>query len=112
VLETGNLHPRRDLTDVRDVARAYRLLLQRGRTGEAYNVGTGQAHSMQEVVDRLLALARVRVEVRQRGDLVRAAETNVVRADPSKLCRETGWAPAFGLEQSLADTLDYWRHRP
>jgi GDP-4-dehydro-6-deoxy-D-mannose reductase len=111
LLETGDLSPRRDLTDVRDVVRAYRLLAERGRTGEAYNVGTGQAPSMREVLDRLLALTRVQVEVRRRADLVRTAETNVVRADPSRLVRETGWAPAFTLEQSLADILEFWRQR-
>jgi GDP-4-dehydro-6-deoxy-D-mannose reductase len=111
VLETGNLTPRRDLTDVRDMVRAYRLLAERGRKGEAYNAGTGHAYSMQEVLDRLLALAGQRVEVRRRADLVRAAENNVVRADPSKLSRETGWAPTFRLEQTLTDILAYWRLR-
>ena len=72
VLETGNLTPRRDLTDVRDVVRAYMLLIEQGRTGEAYNIGTGQTFSMQEILDRLVALAGVQVEVRQRSDLVRS----------------------------------------
>lgn len=111
VLETGNLSPRRDLTDVRDTVRAYRLLAEHGRAGEAYNVGSGQALSMREVLDRLLALAGVRVEVRQRGDLVRAADNAVLRADPGKLTRETGWSRAFPLERTLADILDYWRQR-
>ncbi len=111
VLETGNLAPRRDLTDVRDMVQAYLLLMERGRPGEAYNVGTGQTYSMQEVLDRLLTLARVRVEVRRRADLVRATETPAVRADAGRLRRETGWAPRFTLEQTLADTLDYWRGR-
>jgi GDP-4-dehydro-6-deoxy-D-mannose reductase len=111
LLETGNLSPRRDLTDVRDVVRAYRLLLQCGRAGAAYNVGTGEAPSMREVLDRLLALSPARVEVRQRADLVRAGETSVLRADPSRLRRETGWVPAFRLEQSLTDILEYWRQR-
>lgn len=111
VLETGNLSPRRDLTDVRDTVRAYRLLAEHGRAGEAYNVGSGQALSMQEVLERLLALAGVHVEVRQRDDLVRSADNAVLRADPGKLTRETGWARAFALERTLADILDYWRQR-
>lgn len=109
VLETGNLSPRRDLTDVRDMVQAYVLLLERGTAGEAYNIGTGQTHSMQEVLDRLLGLTPVRVEVRQRPDLVRAAETAAVRADAGRLRRETGWAPRYTLEQTLADMLAYWR---
>jgi GDP-4-dehydro-6-deoxy-D-mannose reductase len=112
VMETGNLSPRRDLTDVRDMARAYLLLMERGRSGEAYNAGTGQAHAIGDVLNRLLHLSGQKVELRQRQDLVRAADTTVVRADAAKLRRETGWAPRFALDQTLADTLDYWRRQP
>jgi GDP-4-dehydro-6-deoxy-D-mannose reductase len=111
VLETGNLSPRRDLTDVRDMVQAYVLLMEQGRVGEAYNIGTGQTHSMQELVERLLRLTSVRVEVRQRADLVRATETPAVRADAGRLRRETGWAPRYPLARTLADTLAYWRAR-
>jgi GDP-4-dehydro-6-deoxy-D-mannose reductase len=111
VLETGNLSPRRDYTDVRDVITAYLLLMERGRAGEAYNVGSGEAVSMQAVLDRLLALAGVTAEVRPRADLVRPADQAVARADAAKLRRETGWAPRFTLDQTLADILDYWRQR-
>jgi GDP-4-dehydro-6-deoxy-D-mannose reductase len=112
VLETGNLAPRRDLTDVRDVVRAYLLLMERGRTGEAYNVGTGQTFAMQEIVDRLVALSGVSLDVRPRPDLVRTADAADVRADASKLRREAGWAPALSLEQTLRDTLEYWKRQP
>lgn len=108
-LETGNLSPRRDLTDVRDVVRAYRLLAEHGKAGEAYNVGSGRVISMQDVLNHLLELARVRMEVRQRADLVRAAETSVFRADVARIRRETGWEPAISLQQTLSDTLEYWR---
>jgi GDP-4-dehydro-6-deoxy-D-mannose reductase len=108
-LETGNLQTWRDLTDVRDTVRAYALLMERGRTGEAYNVARGEAHSMQSVVERLLALSRVPIEVRRREHLMRATETAVIRGDTAKIRRETGWAPAFTLDQTLRDTLDYWR---
>jgi GDP-4-dehydro-6-deoxy-D-mannose reductase len=110
-LETGNLGPLRDLTDVRDIIQAYLLLMERGRTGVAYNIASGEAHSMQSVVERLLGLVRVPVEVRQQSALVRSTETAVVRGDTSKLRRETGWAPRFTLDQSLRDTLDYWRQK-
>jgi GDP-4-dehydro-6-deoxy-D-mannose reductase len=109
VLETGNLAPRRDLTDVRDVVGAYILLMERGRAGEAYNIGSGRTFAMQDVVDRLLAVSGVAAEVRERSDLVRAIDTAAVRADAAKLRRETGWAPALSLDQTLRDTLEYWR---
>ncbi len=111
VLQTGNLTPRRDLSDVRDVVRAYLLLIERGRTAEAYNVGTGQTFAMQDVVDRLVALSGVKLEVRPRADLVRSADAAEVRADVGKLRRETGWAPAFNLEQTLRDTLESWKRQ-
>ena len=109
VLETGNLEPRRDLTDVRDMVRAYIVLVARGRTGEAYNAGTGQTHSMREVLDRLITRARIKIEIRQRAGLVRATDTLVICSDASKLRNETGWRPRRTLEQTLADILAYWR---
>ncbi len=112
VLQTGDLRPLRDLTDVRDTVAAYLLLLENGRAGEAYNVAGGQGRSMQTVLERLLALAGLSVEVRQRTELVRPTEPSVVRADASKLRRETGWEPRFTLDETLADTLDYWRRQP
>ncbi len=112
VLETGNLGPSRDLTDVRDTVAAYLLLMDRGRAGEAYNVGTGQGASMRAVLDRLVALAGLKVEVRQRAELVRAVDPPAARVDASKLRHETGWTPHFSLDQTLRDTLDYWRSRP
>lgn len=112
VLETGNLQPRRDLTDVRDVAAAYVLLMERGHGGEAYNVGSGQTHSMQTVLDRLMALSGVKVEVRQKASLVRATDVAVIQANADKLKRETGWTPKYSLEQTLTDILAYWRGRP
>jgi GDP-4-dehydro-6-deoxy-D-mannose reductase len=109
VLETGNLRPQRDLTDVRDMVRAYRLLMELGQTGEVYNAGTGVAHSMHSVLDRLLGQARLKIEIRQQPGLVRATETNILRADASLLWRQTGWRPHIPLEQTLMDTLEYWR---
>ena len=110
-LRTGDLRPRRDLTDVRDVVEAYLLLMEKGRPGEAYNVGSGQAHSMQAILDRLQALAGLQVPVEADAGRMRAAETAVLRADASKLRRETGWAQKYTLDQTLADTLEYWREQ-
>jgi GDP-4-dehydro-6-deoxy-D-mannose reductase len=112
LLETGNLHPRRDLTDVRDMVRAYTVLMERGHTGEVYNAGTGQTHSMYEVLERLLTLTPLKVEIRQRPGLVRTADSNVIRADASKLHHEIGWRPQLSLDQTLADVLAYWRRAP
>lgn len=109
LLETGDLSTRRDLTDVRDMVHAYVLLMARGKAGEVYNAGTGEAQAMQAVLERLLARAKVRVEVRQDASLLRAKETSALRANASKLREATGWAPRFTLDQTLSDILEYWR---
>jgi GDP-4-dehydro-6-deoxy-D-mannose reductase len=112
VLETGNLTPQRDLTDVRDTVAAYVLLLEKGRMGEAYNIGCGQSYSMQKVLDRLLAQAGRTVQVRKRAELVRPTDLALVLVDAGKLRRTTGWEPRYSLDQTLADTLAYWRGQP
>jgi GDP-4-dehydro-6-deoxy-D-mannose reductase len=112
ILETGNLSPRRDLTDVRDMVAAYILLMEKGRTGEAYNIASGSLHSMESVLSRLLAIAGLKVEVRQRSTLVRSTELIGVNVDTAKLRNETGWVPRYSLEDTLRDTLAFWRRQP
>jgi GDP-4-dehydro-6-deoxy-D-mannose reductase len=111
LLETGNLKPLRDLTDVRDMVQAYLSLMQRGKTGEVYNGAAGEVHSIEAVLNRLLKIARTRVEIRQKADQVRASDTSAIRADASKLRRETGWRPKLSLDQTLTDTLEFWRNQ-
>ncbi len=108
-LEVGDLTARRDLTDVRDMAEAYRLLLDRGRPGEVYNAGTGVAVRIAAVLDLLRAECRVQVEVVPRAERMRPADAAVTLADAGRLRRETGWAPRFALERTLRDTFDSWR---
>jgi GDP-4-dehydro-6-deoxy-D-mannose reductase len=109
VLETGNLRPRRDLTDVRDVVAAYMLLMEHGRIGEVYNVASGEVYSIETVLERLISLSGVQVQVRQKVDLLRETDAANVRADAGKLRRATGWSPRFTLDRTLMDLLAYWR---
>lgn len=109
VIETGDLSAHRDLTDVRDVIAAFRLLIERGSRGEVYNAGRGQTWKIHDVLTRLLALATVRVEVQQKLDPAHKADTAVTRADATKLRRATGWEPKYDLDRTLSDILDYWR---
>jgi GDP-4-dehydro-6-deoxy-D-mannose reductase len=111
ILQTGNLQPSRDLTDVRDVVAAYMLAMEQGRSGEVYNVGSGQSYAMQAVLERLTALSGVSVEVRQTASLLRAADAANIRANADKLRCDTGWSPRFSLDQTLTDLLAYWRER-
>jgi GDP-4-dehydro-6-deoxy-D-mannose reductase len=109
LIETGDLTASRDITDVRDMVAAFPMLLQFGKSGEAYNAGRGQTHRMQDLLDKLIGMARVKVEVRQKTEPGRKADTTVTRADSSKLHKLTGWMPQILLEQTLADILDDWR---
>ncbi len=111
VLQTGDLRPQRDLTDVRDAVAAYRLLMKHGRSGEVYNVGRGECLAIGTVLERLLELAGCKVDVRQNPALVRGAEVAAVCADVSKLRRQTNWTPRYSLDQTLMDTLAWWRSR-
>ena len=106
-IETGDLSAQRDITDVRDTVAAFPPLLQKGLKGEAYNAGRGETYSMQDILDRLLALSKVKVEVVQKVD--RRADTAITRADPRKLSHTTGWEPKIPLDQTLTDILNYWR---
>jgi GDP-4-dehydro-6-deoxy-D-mannose reductase len=109
VIETGDLSAQRDITDVRDMVAAFPLLLVHGKTGEAYNAGCGRTYQIQSLLDRLLVLSRVKVEVRQKVEPDRKADTAVTRADTHKLQAATGWSPRIPLDQTLVDILDDWR---
>jgi len=104
-LVVGNLSPRRDFTDVRDVVAAYRLAVERGQSGEVYNVATGVDISIREIVEKLQHLAGVDLELVVDDALLRPVDIPVLRGDASKLTAITGWRPAYDLENSLADVL-------
>jgi GDP-4-dehydro-6-deoxy-D-mannose reductase len=108
-VKVGNVSPRRDFTDVRDVVRAYRLLIDRGVPGEVYNVCSGRAVAVEDVAHLLLRLARVEMRLEVDADRVRAVEIPVLCGDNSRLVAATGWAPEHSLEETVADVLDTWR---
>jgi GDP-4-dehydro-6-deoxy-D-mannose reductase len=110
-IPVGNLSPRRDLTDVRDIVRAYRLLMESGTPGEVYNVCSGRDVSIADVAERLLTLAGSELELVPDGDLMRPVDVPVVRGDPTRIHGATGWQPEFDLDTTLRDVLDQWRER-
>lgn len=107
----GNLSSRRDFTDVRDVVRAYRLLVLRGEPGEVYNVCSGRDVAVQDLADHLVALASVPMQLKTDPSLERPVDVPVLRGDNTRLREATGWEPTIPLEQTLADLLDDWRRR-
>jgi GDP-4-dehydro-6-deoxy-D-mannose reductase len=110
-IPVGNLSARRDFTDVRDVVRAYRLLVESAPAGEVYNVCSGRDVSIDEIAHSLIALAGSPLELETDPSLVRAVEVPVLRGDPAKLHDATGWKPEIPLEQTLADVMSFWRDR-
>ena len=109
VLKVGNLESRRDFTDVRDVVTAYRLALEQGRPGDVYNIGSERSVRLREVVDMLLGMSRTQIRVEVDASRTRPVEARAYRCDSSRLRRLTGWRPSIPLEQTLRDTLEYWR---
>ncbi len=111
VIDVGDLDVTRDFTDARDVVRAYLLLLERGASGELYNVCSGREQSVRQLVERLLDIARVDVEQRQDPGRLRRAEQRRACGDPTKMRAATGWAATTPLDESLTAMLAYWaRH--
>lgn len=105
-ITAGALDPVRDLTDVRDVVRAYRLLIEHGTPGEVYNVCRGEGVSIGTVVQHLLASARMPMRVETDPALLRPADVPVLIGDHSKLHAATGWSPEIALDDTLAAVLD------
>jgi GDP-4-dehydro-6-deoxy-D-mannose reductase len=105
---TGDLRPRRDFTDVRDVVRAYWLALERAAPG-AYNVCSGSTVTVADILSALARQAALRVEQRTDPDRLRTTEVMEIRGSHERLTAATGWEPEIPLERTLADTLDAWR---
>ncbi|HEX3629031.1 MAG TPA: GDP-mannose 4,6-dehydratase [Candidatus Dormibacteraeota bacterium] len=108
-IKVGNLEARRDFTDVRDIARAYLLAIQKGKAGEVYNIGSGNAARLRDVLDLLLKMTRARVRLEVDASRKRTAEAPVYLCDARRFRRLTGWRPRIPLERTLRDTLAYWR---
>jgi GDP-4-dehydro-6-deoxy-D-mannose reductase len=109
VLTVGNLEARRDLTDVRDTVRAYRAIVERGQPGTVYNVCSGRAHRVGDILEMLRARSRVAIEVRVDPARLRPHDAPLVLGDAGRLTGELGWAPRIPMEQTLTDLLEYWR---
>lgn len=110
-IRIGNLSARRDITDVRDVVRAYRALVDEGEPGEVYNVCSGRDVAAEDVARRLVELSGLDLELVVDPELVRPVEVPVMRGDPGKLTRRTGWTPQLPLDQTLRDVLEAARER-
>jgi GDP-4-dehydro-6-deoxy-D-mannose reductase len=111
IISVGNLESQRDLTDVRDTVRAYRLLMAHGRPGRTYNVCTGRAYAIKDVLAELRRQATREIEVRVDEARLRPADQALLVGNPARLTSDTGWRPEIPLSQTLADLLAWHRAR-
>jgi GDP-4-dehydro-6-deoxy-D-mannose reductase len=108
-LFVGNLDTRRDITDVRDVVEAYDLMMRIAPAGRPFNICSGRAWRIGDLLDELLHLARVPIRVREDAERLRPSDVPVVQGDASRIRSELGWVPRIRVEQTLSDTLEWWR---
>jgi GDP-4-dehydro-6-deoxy-D-mannose reductase len=110
-IKVGNLDAVRDFTDVRDMVRAYWLTVTEATPGEVYNIASGRGITIRELLDRLIALCDVPVEIETDPARLRPSDVEILIGDNTKFRQATGWEPVIPFDQTLADTLDYWRAR-
>ena len=111
VLKVGNLSTKRDISDVRDVVRAYVSLMRKGKAGEAYNICSQEAYSIRNVLKILLTLSKKKIGVEKDEVKNRPAEIPILMGNNSKIKKVTGWKPKIPIEKTLEDTLNFWRRR-
>ena len=111
VIKVGNLSARRDFSDVRDVVRAYVELMEKGKAGETYNVGSGNAVEIRKILDMILCRSKKEIRVEVEPSRMRPVDVPVIEADISKLKACTGWKQKITLEETIQDTLEYWRQK-
>lgn len=109
VIKVGNLNAKRDFTDVRDVVKAYDLLMDYGTSGETYNVGSGNAITIENILKIILSFSTKKIEIQVDSNKLRPIDVPVIEADINKLQKCTGWCPQIKIERTIKETLDYWR---
>jgi GDP-4-dehydro-6-deoxy-D-mannose reductase len=109
VLRVGNLESRRDITDVRDTIRAYVLLQERGRPGRSYNVCSGRAYQVSDLLDMLVGMSRTPLRIETDPDRMRKSDNPIVLGDGTRIREEVGWFPRIPIAETLSDLLAFWR---
>ncbi|MCL2295426.1 MAG: GDP-mannose 4,6-dehydratase [Spirochaetes bacterium] len=109
-LITGNVSIIRDFVDVRDVVKAYYMLLQRGVSGEAYNICSGTGRSLKEIIDIISDLLSIKIEIETDEAKIRPNDNNIIIGDNTKIVKEIGWQPKISLADSLHDIIAHWKY--
>ncbi|MCL2424838.1 MAG: GDP-mannose 4,6-dehydratase [Oscillospiraceae bacterium] len=108
-IQVGNLEAKRDFTDVRDVAKAYRMLAEKGKSGEIYNVGTGKAIAIADILNMIIAQSEAKIHIEQDAARMRPSDVPIIEPNISKITVCTGWKPEIAMEVTITDILNEWR---
>lgn len=111
VIYVGNLEAQRDYTDVRDMVKAYLLAVEKCDPGEVYNIATGKAIKIADVLNMMLGMSKVKVEIKQDPKRMRPSDVPILIGDSSKFVEKTGWKPEIPFQKTAEDLLNYWRER-
>ena len=109
VLKVGNLESLRDFTDVRDIVRGYSLLLEKGKIGEIYNIGSGKEVKVSEILKKLVSMSKKEIKIEIDPNKFRPVDVPLVVCDNSKIKKDTGWETEFLINDTLEEVLEYWR---
>ncbi len=110
-INVGSLDTYRDFTDVRDMVKAYLLALEKGDSGDVYNIGSGQVYKIEEILNILLSFTETKIKVKQKQELVRKKDIKLISCDFSKFKIKTGWNPEIPINKTLLDTIEYERNK-
>lgn len=111
IIHVGNLEAKRDYTDVRDMVRGYLMAVDKCEPGEVYNICTGHAERVGDVLDMFIAMAKVKVSIQEDPARMRPSDVPVLIGDNTKFVEKTGWKPEISFEKTMSDLLNYWRER-
>jgi len=111
VIMVGNLEAKRDFTDVRDMVKAYWLCLEKGESGEVYNIGSGKTYQISQILDILLSYSKLNVKIKKDPERMRPSDVPILIADNTKFTKLTNWKPEIPIKQTLLDLLNFWRER-
>ena len=109
IIKVGNINVKRDFMDVRDIVRIYELLINHGNIGEIYNVGSGKAVSVKDILDLILSKSKSKISIYVDEDKIRPADVPIIQADITKLKNVINWSTEYTLEETIEDTLSFWR---
>lgn len=110
ILRVGNLEAMRDFTDVTDVVSAYQAVMEKGESGEVYNIGSGASYKIEEILTKLISLSTSSIKVEVDSALFKPVDIPELVCDRTKITEKTGWVPHVSIDDSLKNILDYWRN--